>query len=544
MQGAVLSACAAGAVFCLWRPRRNRRLGLDDDAETPNADMLSDLAGGSKTAQSKWIRSILRLTARIQAAPAISRANSAFDSLARLDKAAFFECIRESAHIDLSKSPFADTLFVGWSNSGMLGCSTGCRAFAAPNAGATRAALDIMLRDLQAVRVLFRIVAGGKPITREQLPAISKKLLGGWVSDKAASDYSVSYECDPADYIDETFTRYDNDADGLLNEAEFCTMMLVHVLLLATFNSIASDSTAELDKQQYESALVRLGFADPAKVFQAQLADAVFARADANSNGKISRQEFMRAVGRLLRPRWTGRLKQVPGWPGDADMWKAAALGSAEALVAFVNGLQTGDVVLSSVEGALGNYLNFGLDSAWNHAAVVVRRSDLGGDLCGIANEKTEELLQRFPFRRNTHKFCSPGYCRCFDTSDGDYAPSWVKGTADVCLLESSGEGIHRARALDEVHTSTLRRAACIHTVAIRTAPAPTHRRTLPFVRTHLQCTTSYIGSSCLASRAATRRSPSAASPMLRPARRDTRPPWPASCAAFGARCTQRSRTS
>ena len=46
MQGAVLSACAAGAVFCLWRPRRKRRLGLDDDAETPITDMLSDLAGG------------------------------------------------------------------------------------------------------------------------------------------------------------------------------------------------------------------------------------------------------------------------------------------------------------------------------------------------------------------------------------------------------------------------------------------------------------------------------------------------------------------
>ena len=164
-------------------------------------------------------------------------------------------------------------------------------------------------------------------------------------------------------------------------------------------------------------------------------------------------------------------------------MWKAAALGSTEALVAFVNGLRTGDVVLSSVQNPMGNYLNFGLDSAWNHAAVVVRRSDLGGDLCGIANEKTEELLQRFPFRRATHKFCSPGYCRCFDTSDGDYAPSWVKGTADVCLLESTGEGIHRARTLAEVHTSTLRRGACMHTGhphSTRT-DAPTER-VLPFV--------------------------------------------------------------
>ena len=36
--------------------------------------------------------------------------------------------------------------------------------------------------------------------------------------------------------------------------------------------------------------------------------------------------------------------------------------------------------------------------------------------LGGIANEKTEQLLQRYPFRRNSHRFCSPGYCRCFDT--------------------------------------------------------------------------------------------------------------------------------
>ena len=35
--------------------------------------------------------------------------------------------------------------------------------------------------------------------------------------------------------------------------------------------------------------------------------------------------------------------------------------------------------------------------------------------LGGVANEKTEQLLQRYPFRRNSHRFCSQGYCRCFD---------------------------------------------------------------------------------------------------------------------------------
>ena len=42
--------------------------------------------------------------------------------------------------------------------------------------------------------------------------------------------------------LEAQFKRYDTDEDGVLNEAEFCIMMLVHVQMVAIFNSVASDS--------------------------------------------------------------------------------------------------------------------------------------------------------------------------------------------------------------------------------------------------------------------------------------------------------------
>ena len=71
--------------------------------------------------------------------------------------------------------------------------------------------------------------------------------------------------------------------------------------------------------------------------------------------------------------------------------------------------------------------------------AVVVRRTPL----TGIPNEKTEELLCQYPFRRNSHRFCSPGYCRCFDPSPDEFNSSRFSGLQEVGLLESTGEGVH-----------------------------------------------------------------------------------------------------
>ena len=68
------------------------------------------------------------------------------------------------------------------------------------------------------------------------------------------------------------------------------------------------------------------------------------------------------------------------------------------------------------IDDALGRYLQFSLDSPWNHAAVVVSVGQ--HHLDGVANEETERLLQRYPFRRASHRFCSPGYCRCFDSEE------------------------------------------------------------------------------------------------------------------------------
>ena len=45
----------------------------------------------------------------------------------------------------------------------------------------------------------------------------------------------------------------------------------------------------------------------------------------------------------------------------------------AAALSAAVSTLQTGDVLLMRIDDALGRYIQFALDSPWNHAAVVVK---------------------------------------------------------------------------------------------------------------------------------------------------------------------------
>ncbi|KAH8048498.1 hypothetical protein JL720_15870 [Aureococcus anophagefferens] len=97
----------------------------------------------------------------------------------------------------------------------------------------------------------------------------------------------------------------------------------------------------------------------------------------------------------------------------------------------------------------------------------IFQRLDVDGDgerrgaAPGAPNEKTEELLETFPFRRRSHAFCSPGSCVCFPWSHEDasstvepgffgggkaaksFPASCLRCDAGVHLLESTGEGIH-----------------------------------------------------------------------------------------------------
>jgi len=173
------------------------------------------------------------------------------------------------------------------------------------------------------------------------------------------------------------------------------------------------------------------------RAWRTELADSVFERSDLSNNGTISLREFGAAVPRLLRPiNCIHQLRGLSGWPG-----AVGALGSAAAMAQLVSSLRTGDVVLVKIDDTMGRFLQYGLDTPWNHACVVMRRSPLDG----TPNEKTEALLQQFPFRRASHQHCSPGYCRCYDEAPAgsDFAPSGLAGCGDVGLLESTGEGIH-----------------------------------------------------------------------------------------------------
>lgn len=123
---------------------------------------------------------------------------------------------------------------------------------------------------------------------------------------------------------------------------------------------------------------------------------------------------------------------KISGWPG----WQSLQKDELSRRIAT---LQTGDIVMTKLDDAMGRFLQFGTQSPWNHLAVVVRHAARPG----IPNAETEEHLRQYPFRRRGHVFCSPGYCRCFDQSWTDqYCTSSLQGEG-VSLLESSGEGIH-----------------------------------------------------------------------------------------------------
>ena len=126
------------------------------------------------------------------------------------------------------------------------------------------------------------------------------------------------------------------------------------------------------------------------------------------------------------------------GFPG----WVPLASGDAADVNALVSTLQTGDVLLSALDDDMGRYIQFAMDSPWSHAGVVLRLGDSAAG--GAPNDKTEALLRKYPFRRRSHRFCAPGYCRCFDwAKDTAFAASCLKCPSGVLVLESTGEGIH-----------------------------------------------------------------------------------------------------
>lgn len=240
----------------------------------------------------------------------------------------------------------------------------------------------------------------------------------------------------------EAFGRYNASNTGKMQEAELVAFAFAIQVLCDVFTDICGSEQDGLTRETYPLALKRIGVACLERTFQGQFMDAVFTRTDRDETGIISFAEFVKAGMRLIYPaEHHSYIRTIRGYPG----WSELAVPSVDGVVVdriveLVSSLNTGDVILMQDDkGPMGQFINFSLNTPWSHASIVVKRSPL----TGVPNSKTEELLRAFPFRRAAHHFCSPGYCRCFDSSEGDFASSRLIGLGDIGLLESTGEGIH-----------------------------------------------------------------------------------------------------
>jgi hypothetical protein len=391
-------------------------------------------------------------------------ADVAFLAAARLDQPGFFDALVAAGHKDISASPLAGFIFRG--------------AAAGHTRGATRAALETALHRGAIARAVHRDVchrtcAADAPrcvaISRESFPDLVAPLMAH-LHELMPPGLAARMTGDPAATAevgrlldDEAFTRYDTDGDGQLDEGECVAMGLTLLVLVDGFaaacpvlaegegpggggGGLMRSPSAALSKVSYVEALRAVGLGDVSRTLQGQFVNDVFERADVNGDGAIDFAEFMRAAARIAHPaRFGQRLATLPGFPGAAALAANGGAGDGAELAKFVAGLQTGDLILMENHEILGQFLSCALDSPWNHVAVVIRREAPVGERGDVPNERTEALLQRYPFRRATHRFCSPGYCRCFDqtAAGAPFAPSKLAGTGEVCLLESTGEGIH-----------------------------------------------------------------------------------------------------
>lgn len=363
-------------------------------------------------------------------------ADDSFDAHATLDQDGFYKALMVAGFPDLSSSNLADFLFRNLGKKGKM----------------TREKFRSVVEIASSSRAHFMVGAGGISMDL----AAFREFCGHALSHETTSPHMSRILCAvgtdrlskflPEQYVqfanEESFSRYDTKRNGVLDEGDLLALNLSLDILAEVFFELVEGTNVGLTRETFPLAMVRVGMPDPSKTFQGQLFDAVFSRADLDGNGIVTFAEFMRCAMRLVYPVLQFEsMKECLGYPGWTQLRNSSPSPEDLAvIIQRISELRTGDLVLmQDTSSPMGRFVNFSLDSPWSHVGVVVERTPL----TGIANVKSEELLQKFPFRRNAHRFCSPGYCRCFDSSQGDFAPSRIEGLSKIGLLESTGEGIH-----------------------------------------------------------------------------------------------------
>lgn len=362
-------------------------------------------------------RSISSVTARQEESMTVV---DLFLQHAGITYASFCVIMRDVAHFDLVASPFGKHVFSAaccGDEHSMMKLDT----------------LQTILARLAAAKHIFQKTTSGKGVSPSDFGPMLKMILSKVIDMDPAWEPHLRFLTTP-----EAFSRWDTDDSGLIDEGEWCALCLTAYIIIDAFKSALKPDQKELDREQFGLALQQLGFGNIRRVFQGQLVDGVFNRMDGDGTGQISMPEFAMGAVRLMRPvLWTTELRNAAGWPG----WRCLLEPQIDKLAEKINTLQTGDLILFKLEDSLAWFLGYSMDTPWSHIGIVVRRTPIGG----VANLDTEELLQRYPFRRASHKFCAPGYCRCFDDSPAgkQFPLSTVQGCGEVSILESTGEGIH-----------------------------------------------------------------------------------------------------
>ncbi|KAH8055688.1 hypothetical protein JL722_8031 [Aureococcus anophagefferens] len=348
-------------------------------------------------------------------ADAVEDDAASFLKLATLSRTAFFQFLdRGTGCGDVGGSPFATSLYA-------MHCEGGDAA-AGVTFGAAKGALG---RAVTAKRVFDRVFDrasyGSGYVDAAAFDSVLAQILTTIFEDEVSRAAGASV----AEAVEalggsreraETFLRYDSSGDGRIDLGEAVAMALSlggaldaflaaaerrKSLELSAGEVAAASGGSTLGIRDYNVALRLIGFG-VARVFQGQFVQGIFQRLDVDGDG------------------------------------------------------ETGDIILSKIDDDMGRYLQFAMDAPWSHVAVVVR----GGAAPGAPNEKTEELLETFPFRRRSHAFCSPGSCVCFPGATRtrrrrssrllrggkaakSFPASCLRCDAGVHLLESTGEGIH-----------------------------------------------------------------------------------------------------
>lgn len=387
---------------------------------------------------------------------------------AHVDFGGFYTVLQQAGCGDLSQHPFAETVFKSYAGGEAstlnLGTVLAARilfsTFAenSPVAGYDREQWRNLIKTIhqnesnsmryQTVRTRMAVLESG-PAGPSGVPfesMLGEDALGSWrkqctgmekahaLQQIAGANKSQIWDrylehVDP----DELFTRWDVTDKGHISHSDHVMFLGAVAIFQATFAEFAEDGAVTLPLNTLLLAMKALNFGDMPRMFPT---NALFSRFK-DQQGKLEDVdcwEFITGCARMVRPvSVRADAMALPGWPGLPCMHGEESPTVLADLSAYLDTLQTGDMIVMCLMDETARYFNFLTNCLWTHVGIVINHKR--GTRPGTPNLETECLLQKNKFRWKTQRFCTPSYCKCFATDEPDKPV--------VELFEATGAGIH-----------------------------------------------------------------------------------------------------